>query len=1062
MLFIVNVVKNFLGFFNLGAQKGKLPWYNVNHFVPLIDLSFMLPRLSPQELVSPLYQAFAEILATKNFSGDINFQYSARLAHATDNSIYQQLPQLVLHPRNKLDIQAITLLACEEKFSTIKFSARGGGTGTNGQSLTPGIVVDLSKYMNQILEINVEENWVRVEAGVVKDQLNDYLRPYGFFFSPDLSTSNRATIGGMVNTDASGQGSLVYGKTSNHVLALESVLANGELLSTQPISFEMAQTLAKQDTTEAKLMQQVLASCLENRTLILEKFPRLNRFLTGYDLENVFNADLSMVDLSRIITGSEGSLAFVCEAKLNLTPIANAKTLINIKYDSFESALRHSPRLVEARATSVETIDSKVLNLAKQDIVWQLVSDMLQDVDGAVMDGINMVEYNGESIDSVAAQVKALCAELDKDIANKSGVIGYQVTSDLSSIAKLYTMRKKAVGLLGNTKGSQKPLAFAEDTAVPPENLADFIVEFRALLDSYGLHYGMFGHVDAGVLHVRPALDMCDPEQELLLREISDKVVALTAKYGGLMWGEHGKGYRSEYGPEFFGEHLFNELRKIKAAFDPLNKMNPGKICTPYLSDDKLVSVDDTKRGFFDRQIPVKVKESFSSSLDCNGNGLCFNYDVNSPMCPSSKVTRDRRHSPKGRAGLMREWLRLVEVKGVDILALEQNIQHWSVKKLLDKVKNRFNSQFNRTESDDFSHEVMEAMQGCLACKACASQCPIKVDVPDFRARFINLYHSRYFRPLKDHLVANVEIMTPIMAKAPKIVNGVLGSKVYDNLSRASIGYVDTPLLSIPTLSQRNRAHNFTTFNLAELRRLSSEQRAKVVLVVQDPFTSYYDAKVVEDFMLLVKKIGFEPILLPFKPNGKPQHVKGFLAKFAKTARSTAEFLNLIDQLDIAMVGLDASLALCYRDEYKQVLGDSRGKFEVNLAHEWLISIIDQQNLSPMVAKKNTDIAYKLFAHCTEKTALAGSEGQWQKIFQHFGLALSSVSVGCCGMAGTYGHEKVNLENSKTLYHMSWQDKVANLTTEQILVTGYSCRSQIKRLDNKVTLHPVQALLNAV
>ena len=1020
----------------------------------------MLPRLSPQELVSPLYQEFAKILATKHFSGDINFQYSARLAHATDNSIYQQLPQLVLHPRSKQDIQIITLLGSEDKFNAIKFSARGGGTGTNGQSLTPGIVVDLSKYMNRILEINVEENWVRVEAGVIKDQLNDYLKPYGFFFSPDLSTSNRATVGGMINTDASGQGSLVYGKTSDHVLSLESILANGELLNTKPQTMAQAQALAKQDSTEAKLMQQVLNTCVDNRALILEKFPRLNRFLTGYDLENVFNDDLSMVDLSRIITGSEGSLAFVCEAKLNLTPIANAKTLINIKYDSFDSALRHSPRLVQAKATSVETIDSTVLNLAKQDIVWQLVSDMLQDVDGAIMDGINMVEYNGESIESVAAQVTALCAELDKDIANKTGVIGYQVTSDLASIGKLYTMRKKAVGLLGNTKGSQKPLAFAEDTAVPPENLADYIAEFRQLLDGYGLHYGMFGHVDAGVLHVRPALDMCDPEQEILLREISDKVVALTAKYGGLMWGEHGKGYRSEYGPEFFGDTLFTELRKIKAAFDPLNKMNPGKICTPFDSTDKLVSVDDTKRGFYDRQIPITVKDSFNSALDCNGNGLCFNYDVDSPMCPSSKVTHDRRHSPKGRAGLMREWLRLLEAKGVDVLAMEKNIQSWSVKSLLDKVKNSFNSQFNREESDDFSHEVMEAMQGCLACKACASQCPIKVDVPDFRARFINLYHTRYFRPLKDHLVANVESMTPIMAKAPKIVNSVLASNIYDKLSQITIGYVDTPLLSIPTLVERTAAHKFTPFELSTLQSMSVDQRAKSLLIVQDPFTSFYDAKVVEDFMLLVKKLGFDPILLPFKPNGKPQHVKGFLDKFAKTAKSTAEFLNQIQQLALPMVGLDASMVLCFRDEYKQILGDNRGDFEVKLAHEWLITLVDEKKSKPIDIKNNVNkVAYKLFAHCTEKTALAGSEGQWQHIFQHFGLSLSNVSVGCCGMAGTYGHEKVNLENSTSLYKMSWQSKVADLATEQVLVTGYSCRSQIKRLDNKVTLHPVQALL---
>jgi FAD/FMN-containing dehydrogenase/Fe-S oxidoreductase len=1023
-------------------------------------MSYSLPSIDHQELIAPLYQQFSQELASSQYSGEINCQYSARLAVATDNSVYQQLPQLVLHPRSQKDIQLISQLSSTQKYQSIKFSARGGGTGTNGQSLTPGIVVDLSKHMNHILEINIEENWVRVEAGVIKDQLNDYLRPHGFFFSPDLSTSNRATVGGMINTDASGQGSLVYGKTSNHVLGLESVLANGDLLSTSPMTIEQAEQLAKQNTSYGNIIAQVLSSCRDNRSLILATFPRLNRFLTGYDLENVFNDDLSQLDISRLITGSEGSLAFVCEAKLNLTPILKAKTLIVIKYDSFDSALRHSPALVEAKATSVETIDSKVLNLAKQDIVWHSVSDLITDVENKVMDGINIVEYNGTSIEALAEQVAQLTARLDKDINNNTGVIGYQVTTDLSSINKLYGMRKKAVGLLGNTEGSQKPLAFAEDTAVPPENLADYIVEFRALLDSYDLHYGMFGHVDAGVLHVRPALDMCDPEQEKLLREVSDKVVALTAKYGGLMWGEHGKGYRSEYSPEFFGEHLFTELRKIKTAFDPQNKMNPGKICTPFESSEKLVSVDATKRGFYDRQIPITVKDSFSSVLDCNGNGLCFNYDVNSPMCPSSKVTRDRRQSPKGRAGLMREWLRLLESKGVDILALEENIQHWSVKRLLDKVKNRFSANKN----EDFSHEVMEAMQGCLACKACASQCPIKVDVPDFRARFVNLYHSRYFRPLKDHLVANVETLTPLMAKAPKLLNSVLSHKWYDKLSRATIGYIDTPILSVPTLAKQVSNKNYQNFDLSYLKNLSKEQRAMPVLIVQDPFTSFYDANVVEAMMALIEKLGFTPILLPFTPNGKPQHVKGFLTKFAKTAKNTAEFLNELHQLNIPMLGLDASLTLCYRDEYKQTLGDKRGDFHVLLAHEWLITVIDHQNTQSALLSltKGKQLApYKLFAHCTEKTALAGSEGQWRDIFKVFGLTLENVSVGCCGMAGTYGHEQVNFENSKMLFEMSWQEKLAKLEDKQVLVTGYSCRSQTKRLGKILTRHPVEALLSA-
>jgi Fe-S oxidoreductase len=302
------------------------------------------------------------------------------------------------------------------------------------------------------------------------------------------------------------------------------------------------------------------------------------------------------------------------------------------------------------------------------------------------------------------------------------------------------------------------------------------------------------------------------------------------------------------------------------------------------------------------------------------------------------------------------------------------------------------------------------------------------------------------------------------MAKAPKLINSVLSHQWYDKFSRATIGYIDTPILSVPTLAKQVSDKNYKTFDLAYLKNLNVEQQASHVLIVQDPFTSFYDANVVEAMMALIEKLGFTPILLPFKPNGKPQHVKGFLAKFAKTAKNTSEFLNELHQLNIPMVGLDASLTLCYRDEYKQTLGDKRGDFHVLLAHEWLLTVIAHQNtktaLSSLAHKKQA-APYKLFAHCTEKTALAGSEGQWREIFKLFGLTLENVSVGCCGMAGTYGHEQVNFENSKMLFEMSWQNKLAALEAKQVLVTGYSCRSQTKRLGNMQTRHPVEALLSA-
>ncbi|MDR9828029.1 FAD-binding and (Fe-S)-binding domain-containing protein [Vibrio sp. FNV 38] len=1005
----------------------------------------MLPRLHSKTDIDPVVSAYLLALKQKGFSGDIETQFSSRLAVATDNSVYQQLPQAVIHPKSTEDVVLVGQVAVLPEFERVTFSPRGGGTGTNGQSLTKGVVVDLSRHMNKVLEVNPEEGWVRVQTGVVKDQLNDAVRPYGFFFSPDLSTSNRATIGGMVNTDASGQGSLKYGKTSDHVLSLQAVFADGSMLESDAINH--LDDAGDYASTAVKVTEAV---CRDFRPQIEAKFPPLNRFLTGYDLKNAID-EQDAFNLTRVLCGAEGSLAFITEAKLNLTPIPKARTLVNIKYDSFDSALRNAPSMVRAKALSVETIDSKVLNLAKQDIVWHTVSDLLMDVPGKEMLGINMVEFAGENLVELEQQVAELCQGLDEQMAaGQSGIIGYQICNDLAGINRIYTMRKKAVGLLGAAKGKAKPVAFAEDTCVPPENLADFIVEFRELLDNQNLNYGMFGHVDAGVLHVRPALDLCDPMQEQMMHQISDQVVALVAKYGGLMWGEHGKGYRSEYGPEFFGEELFTQLRRVKAAFDPLNKMNPGKICTPLDSQAELVKVTDTKRGYFDRQIEVKVRDSFKAAMECNGNGLCFNYDTSSPMCPSMKVTADRRQSPKGRAGLVREWLRQLSEQGVDILDVEQASlsKSTTIKQMIDRVRNTL----NKRHEYDFSHEVYEAMSGCLACKACASQCPIKVDVPSFRSRFLNAYYGRYQRPVKDYLVANIETLLPIMGSIPQVTNTMLKQGWVQSLTEKTVGYIDAPLLSVPTLKQRSQAYE--TFDLEALSAVSTEHRDDYVLIVQDPFTSYYDADVVEDYCLLLRKLGKKPVLLPFKPNGKAQHIKGFLRQFAKGAKNTASFLETVASLNMPMVGVDPALVLCYRDEYAEILGDDRGEFDVLTAHEWLLPRLEQFDKTQSI-----DEPWYLFAHCTEKTKLPNAEKEWGAIFTHFGATLKTVPVGCCGMAGTFGHESDKLQMSKDIYGLSWKGNLETLPKERCLVTGYSCRSQVKRFENVKTRHPVQALL---
>ncbi|MGL5287534.1 MAG: (Fe-S)-binding protein, partial [Aeromonas sp.] len=403
------------------------------------------------------------------------------------------------------------------------------------------------------------------------------------------------------------------------------------------------------------------------------------------------------------------------------------------------------------------------------------------------------------------------------------------------------------------------------------------------------------------------------------------------------------------------------------------------------------------KRGKYDRQIPIAVRSSYTRALDCNGNGLCFTFETDSPMCPSWKVMADRRHSPKGRAGLMREWLRQLALQGFDPLAEEVDIQSGGLrlKSIIDKVRNTWAKQRGQY---DFSHEVMEAMEGCLACKACTSQCPIKVDVPTFRSRFMQLYHSRYLRGPKDYFVGTVESYAPLMAKVPKLVNFFLEKEWVQQATEKSIGMVDVPLLSVPTLAEELKESRARYFDLEGLEAMTPAQRERVVLIVQDPFTSYYDAPVVRDLVRLCERLGYQPYLLPFKPNGKPQHIKGFLRAFARTAANSAQFLGKVARLGVPLIGADPAMVLCYRDEYVKALGEARGEFNVMLVQEWLMGL-PQADARPLDGEP-----WYLFGHCTEKTAVPSSHADWKRVFERFGARLEAVSVGCCGMAGTYGH----------------------------------------------------------
>lgn len=1060
-------------------------------------MTVMVPRIYNLRKIETAYVKFLEALTSSNFSGEIEDRYAARLLVATDNSVYQRMPQAVLFPKSKEDVVEIFKLASRSEFKSVKFAPRGGGTGTNGQSLTDGIVIDMSRHMKKVWDFNPQERSIYVQPGVIKDELNELTAKENLFFSPELSTSSRATIGGMLSNDAAGQGSLVYGRTSEHILEVDVVLEDGSTALFKPVSGDELKAKLDLKNLEGEIYRTVYSLVKDNAAAIKQHFPKLNRFLTGYDLDHAYDPKSDTLNLCRLVCGAEGTLCTVVGAKLDLTVKPTYRALCVVKYENFDSALRHANALIKAGVFSVETVDSKVLNLAKKDPVWLSVKDYITDVDGAEISGVNIVEFNGMDTEKVKAFMLKLYDQTIKQSQKRQmGILGACIVETKEGIAAVYGMRKKAVGLLGSAAGAKKLVAFTEDTVVPPENLADYILEFRALLDGMNVTYGMFGHVDTGLMHVRPALDLTTDEDREKLVKISDGVVELVKKYGGQMWGEHGRGYRSCYGEVFFGE-LYPLARKVKAAFDKDNRLNPGKICVPFGNEtDKLVAVDDPMRGDLDRTIDIRVRDSFDGAMNCNGNGQCFSYSTASLMCPSYRYSKDHVKSPKGYSGLMREWLRLMTERGVDINAAEEKLTIEASRERTFKescvaavsyVGNLFERTYNTLfEREDFNHEYLGHVATCLSCKSCKTQCPAHVNSAELNSRFLNFYYSRYLRPSMDFLCMNAERTNPLMARVPRLSNALLQNSLSKLLVENIFKFVDLPKFNERTLRQQAKDANIQVLTAKE-----AEERAAHydVIVVSNAFTASYEADGLIDLAKLVRSMGFKVAILKPYTNGKLLVIRGARAAFIRKARPQAERLARLNAKGLTLVGFDPALTICYRDEYKSLIPNCPD-FNVMLPEEWLKQALASEKflakeakiknaLEAIVRRKTPDqevssgavnedvIAscdytedFYLFCHCTEQALVPLSVQMWQQILAHFKLRLMPVSVACCGMAGLFGHMKDNLDETRTVYEQNWQAKIRERDFAQCLITGFSCRSQVHRMEHKRANHPIHVLAN--
>ena len=740
---------------------------------------------------------------------------------------------------------------------------------------------------------------------------------------------------------------------------------------------------------------------------INQRFPDLKRPLSGYNLRHAYIND--NLDVTRLISGSEGTLCFIAEATLKLVDIPKYKSLIVVHYDTFLDSLADARFLINYLPLAIEAVDNKVQKSAESLPNWPEIAKLLN-TEGRVSIS-NFVEFAEN--DEIA--LKAKTAKLINELTKRGS--RFALIENLTDINKLWTVRSLAVGLAANVAGPRKPIAFVEDAIVPPEHLHDFVHDFEQYLDSLNLSYAMYGHVDVGCIHVRPALDMQNEQDKNLIRPITMKTLELTDKYHGLVWGEHGKGVRGEFVKHVFGDKLYSVMAEIKILFDPLNRLNPGKLVNPTADIGKISKIDTLPlRGDFDKVVTKKTQDEYLGAFICNGNASCFNQEPSNVMCPSYKVTKNRLHSPKGRATLVKEWLRNLATK-------------------------------NKSAEIAMANEVFATMKECLGCKSCSGKCPVKVSIPDLKTKFLDYYHKNYrARTMREFALGHLEHVLSLTQRTPRVWNFMVKNKLMPKL-----GMVNIPVFS----SQHSLKSGLKRINVSFYKSLDDLKNVrKPIIILTDVFSGLLDHNILFASIKVLKKLGYTPYVLKPRVSGKALLVGGFLAKFKAVARKWHALLNPIFALNIPIVGLENSITLIFRDEFNKFAEPLDGKVET-LAEILAKNDFSHQEQNPILIDEN--VSYVLLPHCTEQSLQAIDAKYWENTFKNLGLNLTSMAIGCCGMAGTYGHEREHFENSKLLFNMHWQPILEN-KSHTYLATGYSCRSQTNRLFNANLLHPIEII----
>ncbi len=973
-------------------------------------------------------QATLQELA-KTLEGDFYTDFTTRTLYSTDASVYKEMPLAVSRPKSKEDLQKLIAYANKHKVSLIP---RTAGTSLAGQVVGSGIIVDVSKYFTNILEVNVEEKWVRVQPGVVLDELNKHLAHYGLFFGPETSTSNRCMIGGMVGNNSCGSHSIIYGTTRDHVKELHTYLSDGsEVVFGELTKAEFAEK-CKGDALENKVYQHISELLVDKQvqTEIRDEFPKpsIRRRNTGYAIDELLETEIftegkEAFNFCKLLTGSEGTLAFSTEIKLNLVP-APPKTLgaLVVQLNSIDEACKATIIARRHNPGAVELLDDVVLEAAKSNIEQMKNRFFIQGDPAAVI----VIEFARETKEEIDTIIDTLEAEL------KANNYGYHFPRLFGAdINKVWALRKAGLGLLANVPGDPKAVACIEDTAVDIEDQAEYIEGFKEILRKYNKESVFYAHIGDGEIHLRPILDLKKEEDRQLFWQITHDVALLVKKFRGSLSGEHGDGrVRGEFIKLMVGEANYQRCVDLKAVWDPHNIFNPGKITNTPKMNESLRYSSNQKTNEFDTLFNFKETQGILRMAEkCNGSGDCRKSSViGGTMCPSFQATRNEKDTTRARANILREFLT------------------------------------HSDKANKFDHkEIYEVYDLCLSCKGCKSECPSNVDVATLKAEFLQHYYDANGVPLRTHLIANITTYNKLGSIFPSLTNFFFTNKTTSSVIKKVLGFAPKRHLpELNTVTLRSWAKN----NLPKMNPNAGTEKGRVYFFA-DEFTDYNDGAIGIKALRLLTKLGYFVIVPEHLESARTHLSKGMVRTAQKIARKNVELLHGLVSAESPMVGIEPSAILSFRDEYARLVGDSMENAAKELGKnclmidEFLAKEMDAGRISKDSFTKETR-KVKLHGHCHQK-AIASVDPSKKVITFPENYTVEVIPSGCCGMAGSFGYEEEHYDVSMKVGEMVLFPAVRKAESDTIIAApGTSCRHQIKDGTGREAKHPVEVLYEAL